>query len=64
MPDGPHCVEPGTWGAEHVVVTSEHREEHLAQDRADDVVRGIHERMVSARRAELTAALAELDGQP
>jgi len=58
-----HRIEPGTWGAEHVVVTSEHRKAHLAKDRADAIVQEIHQLVVSSQRARLTAALAELDGQ-
>ena len=63
VPDVPHRVEVVGGGAAHVVVTSMHRAEHLARERADDLIRGIHERVVGACRAALLAELAELDAQ-
>lgn len=63
VPDAPHRIEVVRWGAEHVIMTSRHRSEDLAQARADDLIRGSHERLVEAQRAKLLAELAELDDQ-
>ena len=63
LPPGDHTVGIVMGGARYVTVSSTHREQHLAVARADEVVRGIHQRAIEARRAELQAELAALDGQ-
>lgn len=63
LPPGDHTVDIVMGGARYVTVSSTHRELHLAVDRAAEVVRGIHQRAIEARRAEILEELAALDGQ-
>lgn len=61
VPPGKHEVYPAGWSSNYVSVESSHRSEDLAEGRAEEVVLGIHERVVEARRAELLKELADLE---
>ena len=61
LPPGKHLVYPAGWISNYVSVESSHRSEELAKKRAQEVVLGVHNRVIEARRAELLKELKELE---